>query len=73
MRIAESGRVEFDIHAQLARYAVDGTYVKDGVEQGTREIFRTSLMQVLTAVHAVIGPTVNQGDLCADHEDFNWT
>ena len=72
MRIEESGRVEFEIHAKLARYAVDGTYVKDGVQQGTRELFRAPLMRVLTAAHEVIGPTVNQGDLSDDHDDYNW-
>ena len=72
MRIAESGRVEFDIHAKLARYVADGIYTKDGFEQRTRELFRAPLMRVLTAVNAVIGPSVNQGDLSEDHEDYAW-
>ena len=72
MRVEDSGRVEFDIQKLLARYVVASSYIKDGAEQATRELFRAPLMRVMTAVHDVIGPTFSDGDLWSGYEAYLW-
>lgn len=72
MRLDDIGRVENDIHARLARCEVEGSYVKDGAVQATRELFRVPLARAMGAVKAVVGDDFMKGTMTTEHEDYLW-